>query len=69
MANRIKKKAYVYENYCVACGMCAKVCPTGAISVFKGIVAKVNTNTCVGCGICEKSCTASVITIKSEDDL
>lgn len=69
MANRIKKKAYVDENYCVACGMCAKVCPTGAISVFKGIVAKVNIDTCVGCGICAKSCPASVISIKSEDDL
>ena len=64
---RKQRKAYVDLNDCVACGCCAKVCPTKAIEIFKGIYAKVNLTTCVGCGKCSKECPASVITIQEVD--
>ena len=49
---------------CVACGCCGKVCPTVAISVYKGLYAQVDTEKCVGCGKCAKECPASVITMQ-----
>ncbi len=60
----IKRKASVDTKYCVACGVCQKVCPFGAIAVYKGIYAEVNIDKCVGCSKCVKACPASVIEIK-----
>lgn len=59
-----KRKAFVTQSDCVACGCCVKVCPLGAIRVYKGIAAQVDTEKCVGCGKCARECPASVITIK-----
>ena len=64
MSARKKRYAQVSEKECVACGSCVKVCPVGAISVYKGLFATVNTGKCVGCGKCSKTCPASVISIK-----
>ncbi|MCI8647139.1 MAG: 4Fe-4S binding protein [Firmicutes bacterium] len=61
---RKKRKAFVMEQDCVACGCCMKVCPLGAIKVHKGIMAKVNMEQCVGCGKCVKECPASIIELK-----
>ncbi len=61
---RKKRKAFVEERHCVACGCCAKVCPMNAISIWKGLMAKVNLERCVGCGKCAKECPASVISIQ-----
>ena len=58
-----KKKAKINTNICVACGCCMKVCPLGAISIYKGLFAEVDTNKCVGCGKCAKECPASIIDI------
>lgn len=65
--NTVKKKAYVNNEFCVACGACEKICPLNAISINKGMFAEVNTNKCVGCGKCEKECPASVIEIIFKD--
>ena len=46
-----KRKANVQIKECVACGTCVKVCPVGAISVYKGLYADVSAK-CVGCGRC-----------------
>lgn len=59
-----KRKAFVPEQDCVACGCCMKVCPMEAIKVQKGIMAKVNMEKCVGCGKCARECPASIIEIK-----
>ena len=64
---RKKKKAQVDQRLCVACGSCVKVCPTDAISVYRGLYAIADINKCVGCGRCAKECPASVITIKETD--
>lgn len=58
-----RRKALVDADACVACGCCVKVCPLGAISVFRGVAAWVNASRCVGCGKCAKECPASIITI------
>lgn len=61
---RKKRKAFVDAGSCVACGCCVKVCPLGAISVWRGIAANVNADICVGCGKCARECPASVIAIR-----
>lgn len=49
------------KDRCVACGVCVKVCPKGAISIYKGCYSVVDEDICIGCGICEKNCPAGVI--------
>lgn len=64
METRKKRKALVNQSECVACGCCVKVCPMGAIQIFKGIMAQVDLGKCVGCSKCAKECPASVIRIQ-----
>ena len=61
---RKKRKAFVDQNDCVACGCCVKVCPFSAIRDDRGIMAAVDQEKCVGCGKCARECPASVITIQ-----
>lgn len=63
-AMKQKRKAFVAQSDCVACGCCVKVCPLGAIQIFKGVAAQVNPEKCVGCGKCARECPASVIEIR-----
>lgn len=62
-----RKKAQVDKSYCVACGACAKECPLGAISIYKGIFAEVDPSKCVGCSKCVKICPASTIELIKEE--
>ena len=55
------KRYAAVGKYCVACGCCVKVCPMGAISIWRGVTAQVNRETCVGCGKCAKDCPAGTI--------
>ena len=57
-----KKYAVIGKN-CVACGCCVKVCPLGAVSVWKGVAAVVDDSVCVGCGKCAAECPAGVIEV------
>ncbi len=59
-----KRHAVVNKKECVACGSCQKVCPMGAIRVYKGLYACVEDRKCIGCGRCAKECPASVITLE-----
>ena len=61
---RKKRKAFVGQADCVACGCCVKVCPLEAIRIISGIMAQVDMGKCVGCGKCAKECPASVITVR-----
>lgn len=58
---KLRKKASISQDECVACGCCVKVCPMGAISIYKGGYAQIDTEKCIGCGKCAKECPASVI--------
>lgn len=64
----MKRTAVVDIGLCVSCGACAKVCPRSAITVYKGMYAKVTRERCVGCGLCAKTCPASVITVVTADE-
>lgn len=55
-----KRLAQVGKS-CVACGSCLEVCPLGAISIWKGVIARVRGEKCVGCGKCARECPASAI--------
>lgn len=63
-----KRYATVNQD-CVACGCCVKVCPIPAISVWKGVIAKVAEERCVGCGRCEKECPAGAIQLVDREVL
>ena len=62
---KIKRKAIVDREYCVACGTCVKVCPLQIIQIEQGVFAKINSDKCVGCGKCSNACPASVINLKN----
>ena len=60
--NDMKKLAFVDKKICVACGVCLKACPKGAISIYRGCFAQIEESKCVGCGLCAKACPAGCIT-------
>ena len=60
----MKKLAIVATNICVACGVCVKSCPKGAVSIWRGCYAVVNDAACVGCGLCAKACPAGCIHVR-----
>ena len=64
----MKKLAVVDRKVCVACGVCMKACPKGAISVYKGCYAMVEEAKCVGCGLCAKACPAGCIETKERSE-
>ena len=64
----MKRLALVDQNICVACGVCAKTCPKGAISIYQGCYAIVDEGKCVGCGLCGKACPAECISIKERSE-
>ena len=45
--SKIKKKAIVDKEYCVACGSCVKVCPLQIITIEGGVFANINFEKCV----------------------
>jgi NADH-quinone oxidoreductase subunit F len=47
---QIKPKA------CKSCGICARVCPSGAISGSKGKPYHIDQAKCIKCGLCQKEC-------------
>lgn len=64
----MKKSAFVDRKVCVACGVCMKACPRGAISIHRGCYAQVDGEKCVGCGLCSKACPAGCLSIKERGD-
>jgi len=63
-------KAVVDLAECTSCGVCARVCPYGAISVdVKGKTgARVVTAACAGCGTCAAECRFNAITMQHFTD-
>lgn len=53
---------------CTKCGVCAKVCPYGAIVWEKGQVATVVEAACAGCGNCGAACAFGAITMRHFTD-
>ncbi|MEX1312531.1 MAG: hydrogenase iron-sulfur subunit [Candidatus Sulfomarinibacteraceae bacterium] len=53
---------------CSMCGICASVCPYGAITWHKKEVATVVEAACAGCGACGAACTFGAITMRHFTD-
>ena len=60
----VKRKARIPQEKCASCGSCLEVCPRGAVSIFHGCCAQVDTSLCVGCGLCSRECPASIIQVE-----
>jgi len=56
------------DELCQKCGICARVCPYGAINWQKGEVATVIEAACAGCGNCGAACTFGSITMRHFTD-
>jgi Fe-S-cluster-containing hydrogenase component 2 len=67
MSEKKKKLAWVDRTLCAACGVCMKVCPKKAITIYKGLYALVEETLCIGCKKCAKECPASIIDIREVD--
>jgi Fe-S-cluster-containing hydrogenase component 2 len=55
----------VDEN-CTACGTCARICPTGALTLRiyeEHFTLDFSAEACIACGLCAESCTPEAITI------
>ncbi len=59
----------VDKNKCIACSLCTKICPDGAINLKKvkdKLKADVNYDYCKGCGLCAKECPVKAIIMEEE---
>ena len=56
------------EQTCAKCGLCAAVCPYGAITWTKGEAAVVVEAACAGCGACGATCQFGAITMRHFTD-
>ena len=58
------------SSKCIACGLCAKVCPEGIIkktSKNGKDYYKADLEYCKGCGLCAEECPAKAIEMKLEE--
>jgi len=61
-ASRSSLLASVIAERCAGCGICAQVCPAGAITVDE--VASVDARACTGCGRCVAECPQDALTLE-----
>jgi heterodisulfide reductase subunit A len=63
------KVAYVHENRCNGCGLCAGICPYKALEIDpERMVVVLNAALCKGCGTCAASCRSCALDIRGFKD-
>ena len=61
-----KPELAYYENKCINCGECIRVCPNNAHTIEKGVHI-FNRKKCTGCGNCEEVCLGNALTLYGEE--
>jgi ferredoxin len=56
-------QGYIVDNQCTHCGICAKVCPTGNITVTDKVIFSNRCEVCLGC---VHNCPSNAIHLKNE---
>lgn len=73
-AFRGKPEVNLGENGCIGCGVCKKVCPSGAIEYIKNDKGEVDSynfdlKKCIFCGNCKFYCPKGAIKLTNEFEL
>ena len=55
------ERVFVNSDLCVGCGICADICPSGAISLEE--IAVVDSERCTGCRLCLDQCPRGALSL------
>ncbi|MBQ0058569.1 MAG: 4Fe-4S binding protein [Lachnospiraceae bacterium] len=58
--DKVREDGYQVTEACIGCGICASICPQGAVTLVEG-TAKIDTTTCIQCGVCAEECPSKAI--------
>lgn len=60
-----------YNDRCISCSMCARICPSGAIKMYKADPKKypgINYQRCIFCGFCRDICPVNALEFRPVHD-
>lgn len=66
---RLRGKLQIDHEKCIACGACAMVCASGALTRIEGdenVGVKIQYSRCIFCGQCQDSCPTEAIKLTTE---